>query len=229
VICQYKELIFNIETQSRPEKWSYQVGAHGMTRPLPTANCLKKPRMIEQRKVFSTPWFEVIAKKTNSGSWSEPYYSLQMADYVSVVALTKQQEILLVRQYRPAIETYTLELPSGHVELGESPEEAAKRELLEETGHLANKIEFLGCLAPDTGRLSNRLWCYFAPDVTPIQPKPSFEPGLELVVCSQADLLKSIAESKFDHALNLAVLLLASLQHKLQGLGGKMVNVTPEW
>lgn len=174
--------------------------------------------IIERNKVFSTPWFDVVAKTMSEGNPDAPYYALELCDYVSIVALTEQQEILLVRQYRPTVERYTLELPSGHLEPGELPEETAKRELLEETGYQADTVEFLGCLVPDTGRLSNRMWCYFAADVTLSSPNPILESGLELVVCSQDDLVRYLLEQQFDHALHLAVLLLANLKGKLTQL-----------
>ena len=172
------------------------------------------PEIMERNKVFKTPWFEIIAK-TVSGSGSDaPYYSLQMPDYVSVVALTEEQEIILVRQYRPAIEDYTLELPSGHVDQGETPEMAALRELYEETGYWAEHAELLGRLQPDTGRLSNKLWCYFVSDAE--NRNPVIEQGIEIVICNESDLFDFIEESKFAHAINLACLLLAILKNKLR-------------
>ena len=171
--------------------------------------------VIGRQKEFSTPWFDVISKTLSEGDPRFPYYLLEMPDYVSVVALTEGQEVLLVRQYRPTVENHTLELPSGHVEEGESPAEAAQRELLEETGYEGDDLELLGCLAPDTGRLGNRMWCYFASQVKLHSPTPPLEAGIELVVCSQRELMSYIAESKFNHALHLAAVFLATMRHKL--------------
>lgn len=174
------------------------------------------PNIVERNKVFSTQWFDVIAKTVDGEHPGIPYYSLQMPDYVSIVALTERKEVLLVRQYRPTVEGYTLELPSGHVDEGESPAEAARRELLEETGYQAIEVELLGCLLPDTGRLSNRMWCYFSSNVKPCRPAQVPEVGIELIICNQSDLIKHIVELQFDHALHLAAILLAILKHKLQ-------------
>lgn len=169
---------------------------------------------IRQRdRVFSTPWFEIIAKTLVDNP--DPFYSLQLPDYAVVVAVTPSQEVLLVRQYRPAVERYTLELPSGHVEAGEDPQNTARRELREETGYEAQSLDFLGCLDPDTGRYSNRLWCYFAPQVA-VSPHPySPEPGVELIQCSCTDLRDRLLSGQFDHALHLAPLFLAVLTGKL--------------
>ena len=62
-----------------------------------------------------------------------------------------------MRQFRPAVEDYTLELPAGLIEPGETPEECARRELKEETGLVALATRYLGAFNPDTGRLSNML------------------------------------------------------------------------
>ncbi len=169
-------------------------------------------QIVDRQTVFSTAWFDVVAKAVAGWDANMPYYALELEDYVSVFATTESNRVLLVRQYRPAIEGYTLELPSGHVEGEESPEEAARRELLEETGYEAEKMELLGCLAPDTGRLANRLWAYFAPQVKPARQNAPREGGIELVVHERAELLQDVYEGRLDHALHLAVIFLAILK-----------------
>jgi ADP-ribose pyrophosphatase len=163
--------------------------------------------------VFTTPWFQIVAKQV-AGS-TGPHYSLQTKDYVSVVAFTDDDQLLLVRQFRPAVARMTLELPSGHVEPGETPEQAARKELLEETGYLADTFTLLGNLSPDTGRLGNRMWCFFARGArrdrqTAFHPEPGIEPIL--FGRTLADLL---AEPEFDSALNCAALLLAVVSGEL--------------
>src|SRR5437879_2321643 len=82
--------------------------------------------------VVYTPWFQVLSQKSAHGE--HPNYFIQSADFVVIVALDTQGRLLLVRQFRAAVGMATLELPAGHVEVGESPEEAARKELCEETG-----------------------------------------------------------------------------------------------
>lgn len=168
---------------------------------------------MSETTVFSTPWFEIIAKPYPDAD--SPHYSLRTKDYVSVVAVTPEGRLLLVRQFRPALGRMSLELPSGHVEEGDSPELAARKELLEETGHVAESIELLGNLSPDPGRLANRLWCFFAACARPTtdsgyQPEPGVEPIL--FAGRLADLYQ---EPEFDSALNSAALLLAVLRGRL--------------
>ena len=164
------------------------------------------PRILQRKVEFTTPWFAVVAKRLPAEA--APYYSLQMQDYVAVVALTREREIILVRQYRPAIERLTLELPSGHVERNEMPAESARRELAEECGFEAGRMEPLGPLLSDTGRNQNRLWCFLAPEAMP-QAGYVPEAGIERVLVPQGKLPEMLVEGQFDHALHLAALMLA--------------------
>ena len=120
---------------------------------------------LKTEVAFATPWFQVLGKTMRPGE--EPFYSLKLPDYAVAVALTEDQQVLIVRQYRPALERHTLEFPSGLVDAGETPAETVRRELLEETGYQAGEIEPLGGMDPDTGRLGNRIWCFLAKGVRP--------------------------------------------------------------
>jgi len=86
--------------------------------------------------VFTSPWFQVLAESTPGGG--PPHYVIQGLDFVVIVALTRQDQLLLVRQFRRAAGAITLELPAGHIDPGETPEQAARRELAEETGYEAD-------------------------------------------------------------------------------------------
>lgn len=140
---------------------------------------------------------------------------LELDDYVTVLAMTSDRHVLFVRQYRPVVGGQTLELPSGHVDGHESPEEAARRELKEETGFVADRLELLGVLIPDVGRLANRMWCYFAGDVRPGADPGSPEAGIELVPLPEHEALSCATDGTIDHALNLSVLFLALSKRKL--------------
>ena len=119
--------------------------------------------IIKKELTYHTPWFKVIAKYVNG--FNQPYFALEMSDYVTVLAITDDNKILLVEQYRPVLETSTLEFPSGHIEKNEIPKNAAKRELFEETGYRACEMILLGDMYSDTGRHENKLWGYFANEV----------------------------------------------------------------
>jgi ADP-ribose pyrophosphatase len=162
--------------------------------------------IIDRKVEFSTPWFDLVAKRV--AGETAPYYALRMQDYVSVVAFTKERELLLVRQYRPAVERFTLELPSGQVEKEEPPEESARRELAEECGYEARELEHLGTLLSDTGRHENRLWCYLASDVVRLGKNYVPERGVKTVRVAGAELGALLRNAEFDHALHFAALML---------------------
>jgi ADP-ribose pyrophosphatase len=158
---------------------------------------------------YATAWFDVVAKQIHAHE--PPYYSLRMADYVSTVATTAAGELLVVRQFRPAVERVTLELPGGLVDPGEDAATAAARELLEETGFVAERMDLLGVLAPDTGRLGNSMSCFFAHNVVRRHDAKG-EAGLTWELVPIASVRTLLLTGQFDHALNLAALLLATLK-----------------
>jgi ADP-ribose pyrophosphatase len=171
-------------------------------------NNVDKLHILDSTIAFKTPWFELLEK--NVENHPSPYYSITTRDYVSVFAVTREGAFPLVRQFRPAVEMVTLELPSGHVDEGETPEEAARKELREETGFIADNLKLLGELAPDTGRLSNRLWCFFAPQVTQSAAHAfEREHGIEPIVYAKPLRNLILVEPAFCSALNRAAILMA--------------------
>ena len=162
---------------------------------------------------FATPWFQVVSKTMVEGE--APYYSLRLPDYVSVVALTEDNRVLIVRQYRPAVEHHTLELPSGLVDPGETPEETGRRELLEETGYHAGEVELLGGMETDVGRLGNRIFTCIARGVRLVEGRTP-EQGIEVLTWSLDELGAAIADGRFDHALHVAVVLIAMVKGGLK-------------
>jgi ADP-ribose pyrophosphatase len=169
---------------------------------------------VDESVVFATPWFDLVAKQIDG--CEQQHYSIRTRDYVTAVAITPEKQLILVRQYRPAVNKITLELPSGHVEDNQTPEEAARKELLEETGYTADRFEPLGHLLPDTGRMSNQMWCFFAQNATLAESsRQTSEKGIDTVVYG-GSISKLIAEDGFDHALNVSALFLAVLKGKLR-------------
>ena len=119
----------------------------------------------------------------------DPYYVLEYPDWINVVAVTDRDEILLIRQYRHGIGQTVLELPSGIVDRSESPSQAARRELLEETGHSVGRLELTGVLSANPATHDNRTHCFLATGCRSVAaPRPDPTEDLELVRLPLAEL-----------------------------------------
>jgi ADP-ribose pyrophosphatase len=109
------------------------------------------------------PWMDVIARHGEfaPGAEQQVYQAVRCVEYVTLVALTPDGRVLLVRQYRPAVESFTLELPAGLLDGDDDPAATAPRERLEDTGGRAETVLSLGISVADSGRISNRVHSYF--------------------------------------------------------------------
>jgi ADP-ribose pyrophosphatase len=92
----------------------------------------------------------------------DPYFVVELPTSVCAMALTENNEVLLVKQYRHPIAAVTLELPGGFVDEGEDMEKAVGRELLEETGYTFSAFHCLGKVAANPGVLNGYTYLYLA-------------------------------------------------------------------
>ncbi len=180
---------------------------------------MNKPQILKVCKDSSIPWYEQITKTVYLPHEPEEqtYYTIKPSDYAAILARTPEDKIILVRQYRPAIEDYVYELPSGHLEKGETPEQAIIRELKEETNCTAGKVILLGENYPDTGRLENRQWAFYSDDIeVDTFPVASENEGIEVYAVSIEELINMVNDGQFKHALDLCVIALAMSKRYLE-------------
>ena len=170
------------------------------------------PIITQRKETTISKWIRLVRKCVVFGEAgpAEIYHSFALADYVAALAVTPDGRIPLVRQFRPAVEEYTYELPAGLLEAGELPEDAARRERNEETGLNVLAINHIGTFYTDTGRLQNRFHSFFVDASNPATGFVS-EPGITVEFVTAEILRGHIKSGQFNNQMHLGVLKLAEM------------------
>ncbi len=127
---------------------------------------MEKPQWqtLESQYVIDTPFLRIRrdAVRLPNGTVVPEYFVRESAGFVIVFALTHDERLLLVRQYRYGNDSIGLELPAGMLEPGEEPESCARRELVEETGYEARELRLLATYAAEAVRSDARAYIFTA-------------------------------------------------------------------
>jgi len=186
-----------------------------------------KWRLLETQEVLKTQIFRFRIDKceTGPGKVMPRYYVMEFPDWVQVVALTPERQLILVDQYRYPVDQRFIEFPGGTSDpkTGESLLAAAQRELLEETGYTSSRWQKIGQHYPNPALQTNRCEVFLALDCQKVAP-PKLDPFEEInVVLRSLDEFKSeLMNGQPAHSLMLATLFLAleSLEAKIPLNGG---------
>jgi 8-oxo-dGTP pyrophosphatase MutT (NUDIX family) len=170
--------------------------------------------ILSSETVLKDRWIDVRADRcrTPSGVEISPYYVLNYPDWVHVVAITTDDCLVLVHQYRHAVGEFILELPGGMVERSETDiETAARRELEEETGYRASAWRPVSVLYPNPAIQTNRVHVYVAWDAKTdgVQALDEGEEGLTLRLIPVSEVLKGLHSGLLGHGLHVSGILLA--------------------
>ena len=164
-------------------------------------------------------WLTVRADRclTAGGVLIDPYYIIERPDWVQVVAFDSKDKILVVRQYRHGEGRSSVEVPGGIIEQDETPLEAARRELLEETGCVAERFEHLVSLNPNPAEQDNTMHGFMAFGAR-IEHTPDMDEteNIESEFMEVHELLRLIDQGEVFHALHVPTILLALRRRRIQ-------------
>ncbi|MBK0379815.1 NUDIX hydrolase [Mucilaginibacter segetis] len=155
--------------------------------------------------IHKGPWATLRSDKCEmpDGRIVEDYYVLEYPNWVNAVALTNENKILMVRQYRHAAGIVSLEIPGGVIEDGEEPATALRRELLEETGYEFGDLELLSTVYANPSTANNKTFCYLAKGGKKVQEQ-MLDEHEHLIVeeYTIAEVKQLLADNKIAQALH---------------------------
>lgn len=168
---------------------------------------------LDSRYVIRDPWFTLRADsyRLPDERVIAPVYILEYGPWVNVIAVTPTQEAVLVRQYRPGLGRVILEPPGGTADPHDaSMLEAARRELLEETGYASDDIIETGVIAPNPASHNNWMHCFLARNVVRVcEPHLDATEHLDVVLLPFDELIALAARGGLPQALHVASLFFA--------------------
>ena len=161
------------------------------------------PRRTATRVVASYPFLEVREHELEeAGAPARTIVTIHLEDWAIVAAVTREGQYVLVEQLRFGIDAASLELAGGIIDPGETPAEAAGRELREETGYAAKKLVPLGWVHPNPALHDNRAFFFLAEDAEKIaEPEDHWDERLATKLVGEALIEQEIAAGRITHAL----------------------------
>ncbi len=169
--------------------------------------------VLATEQLVDTRVFSLMKRQARSPRSGEPYsfYLLNTPHWVNIVPITREGQLVLVRQYRQGTEEVTLEIPGGMMDpQDDSPEDAARRELLEETGYAAGDMRQAGWVEPNPALQNNRCYTFVAEGLhTPGPLQPDGSEDIEVVHIPLAEVSDYVRSGRIRHSLVIAAFALS--------------------
>lgn len=170
---------------------------------------IEKWKRLATEYIIRRPW--LTARKDTvmlpDGRINDEYYVLEYPAWVNVIAITKDGQFLMVEQYRHGLGDVFVELCAGVVEEGETPLQAARRELLEETGYSGGEWRLLDTICQNPSTCTNLTYCFLAEGVELIGSQNLDETEeINVRLLSEAEILEMLEEGRMKQSLMAAPL-----------------------
>jgi 8-oxo-dGTP pyrophosphatase MutT (NUDIX family) len=169
--------------------------------------------VLESTYIVRDEWLTLRADRCQmpNGRLVEPYYVFEFPEWVNIVAVTNNDEVILVRQYRHGIGKTVLELPCGVVtENDTSPIQAARRELLEEVGYMSKNFIETGRISANPANHTNLTHCFLAAGATrAAAPQLDDTEQIDVVLTPLRKIIELIEVGDIFQALHISSIFLA--------------------
>jgi ADP-ribose pyrophosphatase len=168
------------------------------------------PRVLNSRKVFDGSVFGVTVDTIQQGELIYQRDVVRHPGSAVIVPVFADGTVALVKQYRHPAVRYLLEIPAGTLDEGEKPEVGAARELEEELGVVAAKLEKLSEFFVSPGFCEEKMWIYLATELTETSQRLDEDEVIEVVRLSLTEALEMISDGEIEDAKTIIGLMLAA-------------------
>lgn len=173
---------------------------------------MEKWKLLSSEYICREPWATLRRDTCElpDGRINDHYYVLEYPDWVNMVGITAQNELLVIKQYRHGAGILSLEIPAGTMEPGENPQDAAVREMLEETGYQFEKIEEIATLYANPATSGNITYTYLMTGGQKVQEQELDEhEEIDVFLIPLEEAKAMLLENKFSQALHSSALFYA--------------------
>jgi len=162
---------------------------------------LSNKKTMVSTKIFDIVSFETLSPRTRKAF---TFYRLECGDWVNILPLTRDNQVVLVNQYRAGTDEFSLEIPGGLIDNGEDPAAAALRELKEETGYTTSRDNLidLGYILPNPAIQNNKCFLYTAKNVKMTDPQNlDDQEDIQIILMPYEKFLQKITGGEIKHSL----------------------------
>jgi ADP-ribose pyrophosphatase len=168
------------------------------------------PQILHSKEIFHGRVFEVTVDTIREGDTTYQREIVHHPGSAVIVPIFEDGTVALVRQYRHPAVKYLLEVPAGTLKDGEAPEEGAARELEEELGVVANRLEKLTEFFVSPGFLEEKMWLFLATEMTETSQKLDDDELVEIVRMPFSQALNMITTGEIEDGKTIIGLMLAA-------------------